>query len=405
MRSLHDDEGGQAIVLIGASALALLLAVAVAIGAGQLFAARRAAQDAADAAAVAGAIAMYQEGTQTDIEAAARADASRNGYTDGTDGVAVRVERPPLSGPNAGDDLYVAVVIEFPVRGVFLLGAPPSLSVRAIASTVSERAPEAVVTLDSSGTSLSTSGSSSISVTGADIVVASRNSEAIRTMGSSRIQATPPNGIRVAGGTRGGGFSPPPQTGVTVDIDDPFSGYPTPDAAALPVQTCCGAVLSPGVYPGGINTSGTVTLQPGIYVLQGGGLSLRGGSSRIVGAGVLIFNTTSSYPATGGTCGPIDFQSTEFDFTAPTSGVYRGLLLWQDIACTETMTLGGSASGRAVGTIYLPGAGLQMGGSSRLDLNSAVVTRTLDLSASSDMVVRFDARLNARRLVDPALSE
>ena len=411
----HDDEGGQAIVLIGASALALLLAVAVAIGAGPLFAARRAAQDAADAAAVAGAIAMYQEGTQEDIVAAARADAARNGYaapnvvsansfTDGA-GVTVTVDRPPLTGAHAGDDLYVEVRIEFPVRGVFLLGAPPSLSVRAIASTVSERAPDAIVTLDPGGTSLTTSGSASISARGADIIVASRSSQAVRTEGSSQIRAEPPHRIRVAGGTSGGGFTPPPETGVTVPVNDPFAAYPPPDTDGVPVRTCCGPVLSPGIYPGGINTSGTVTMQPGIYILQGGGLSLQGGASRISGTGVLIFNTTSSYPATGGTCGPIEFQSNSFDLTAPTSGTYRGLVLWQDAACTLPMSLGGSASGQVVGTIYLPTAAFEMGGSSTVNLNSAVVTRSIDLSASSQMRVTFDRRVNAQRLVDPALSE
>lgn len=401
----HDDEGGQAIIVIAASALALLLAVAVAIGAGQLFAARRAAQSAADAAAVAGAIAMFHEGTTDDIRAAAQDAAARNGHTDGVGGVAVIVERPPVSGPHAGDDLYVEVRITFPVRGVFLLGAPPALSVRAVASTASQRAPDAVVTLDPGGTSLTTSGSASLTVRGADIIVASRDAEAIRTQGSSRIVAEPPRRIRVAGGTRGGGFSPPPETGVSVQVNDPFALYPPPDPADLPVRTCCAAVLSPGVYPGGINASGDVRLEPGIYILRGGGLSLRGGASELSGAGVLIFNTTSSYPAAGGTCGPIDFQSNDFDLTAPASGLYRGLVLWQDAACATPMTLGGSASGRAVGTIYLPGAGLSMGGNASLELNSSVVTRTISLSSSSQMAVTFDPSQNAQRLVDPALSE
>src|SRR5207253_1565106 len=75
-----DGESGQAVVLFAIMMLALLFAVGLAIDAGQLYSAKRAQQEAADAAAFAGAVVLYQQGTVDQAVAAARTDALTNGY-------------------------------------------------------------------------------------------------------------------------------------------------------------------------------------------------------------------------------------------------------------------------------------------------------------------------------------
>lgn len=404
---LARDEEGQAIILVAAASLVLVLALAVAIGAGQLFTARRAAQDAADAAALAGAIAMHHRGSTADVEDAACADAARNGYGDcaNTGSTLVTVYRPPRSGPHTGDDLFVEVIIRVPARGVFLLGGPATLAVRAVAGVASEQPPAAVYTLSPSGTALSTSGGSTITARGGDILVASRDLAAATTDGSSRVVVAAPNAMRVAGGTAGTGFTPPAQTMQTVPSTDPFPTLQLPDTSAMPTRVCCTPLLLPGVYPGGIDGRGALVLQPGVYVLKGGGLSLSTGAASITGSGVLIFNTTSTYPAPGGTCGPIDFRSQDFDLSAATSGPYRNLVIWQDPACPEALRSGGNTRARANGTIYLPNAGLELVGSTGMVLNSAIVSRSLTLRSSADLIINFDQRANLVRLVGPGLSE
>jgi len=78
-----DGEEGQAVVLFAILMLALLFAVGLAIDAGQLYSAKRAEQEAADAAAFAGAVVIYQQGTGSDAISAARTDALTNGYSSG----------------------------------------------------------------------------------------------------------------------------------------------------------------------------------------------------------------------------------------------------------------------------------------------------------------------------------
>jgi Flp pilus assembly protein TadG len=111
-----DGEEGQAVVLFAIMMLALLFAVGLAIDAGQLYSAKRTEQEAADAAAFAGAVVLYQQGTGAQAIEAARTDALTNGYVSGggctlqTAGVCydaatqttVAVYWPPISGSYIG---------------------------------------------------------------------------------------------------------------------------------------------------------------------------------------------------------------------------------------------------------------------------------------------------------------
>jgi len=74
-RFLSDGEGGQAVVLFAILMLALLFMVGLAIDAGQLYSNKRTEQEAADAAAFAGAVILYQGGSGAQAIAAATADA------------------------------------------------------------------------------------------------------------------------------------------------------------------------------------------------------------------------------------------------------------------------------------------------------------------------------------------
>ena len=125
-----DGEEGQAVVLFAIMMLALLFAVGLAIDAGQLYSAKRAQQEAADAAAFAGAVVLYQQGTGDQAIAAARTDALTNGYSSGvvcllttpgpcTDAATlttVTVYWPPISGTYIGNIKHVEVEITRQVK-------------------------------------------------------------------------------------------------------------------------------------------------------------------------------------------------------------------------------------------------------------------------------------------------
>jgi uncharacterized membrane protein len=79
-RSTRKGQAGQSTVFVAFALVALLCFLALAIDVGYLRYQRRQIQTAADAAALAGA----SELSYTGVSAAAKADSSSNGYTDGS---------------------------------------------------------------------------------------------------------------------------------------------------------------------------------------------------------------------------------------------------------------------------------------------------------------------------------
>ena len=101
-------ERGQVLVIFALSLTALIMFAALAFDTGTLLLGRRDQQDAADAAALAGA--FFLPGNAGQAQTAARSIATANGFSNGGD-VSVTVNIPPTSGPHSGQSGAVEVVI------------------------------------------------------------------------------------------------------------------------------------------------------------------------------------------------------------------------------------------------------------------------------------------------------
>ena len=105
--------------------------------------------------------------------------------------------------------------------------------------------------------------------------------------------------------------------------------------------------LSPGVYCGwfNFNSSPTVTLQPGVYVIEGGGWNVNGGSWS--GSGVTFYFADTS---------KIQFNSgMNMTLSAPTTGTYAGILFYEKDGLSESaFVFDDSLSESLSGLIYLP---------------------------------------------------
>jgi len=152
LESAWSREDGQTVVLAALCMTLLMGFLALSVDVGLLFCAKRSAQTAADAAAIAGA----QEIAYSDVVTAARADASRNGFTNGTNGVAVAVNNPPLNGPHAGNSGYVEVIVSASETTFFLnLFNQGTMTVEARAVSTMGATQNCVYALGSSGTDIS----------------------------------------------------------------------------------------------------------------------------------------------------------------------------------------------------------------------------------------------------------
>jgi hypothetical protein len=127
---------------------------------------------------------------------------------------------------------------------------------------------------------------------------------------------------------------------------DPYADIPAP-----PVSGCTpmpsGTVLAPGCY--NANTTfngGTVTLDPGVYVINGGTLQINAGAN-LVGEGVMFY-------LTGGAHLQINGNAT-LNLKAATSGTYGGLLFFADRDDPwQEQTVNGTAASIAQGAFYFP---------------------------------------------------
>lgn len=110
------DDSGQSMVIMLVLILLFLGVAAFVIDGLRIFVDRRGSQNAADAAALAGALAICDG---SDPIGPALDRAASNGYLDGP-GHPVRVSNPPSSGPYAGDSTYVEVQIVTETTGSFI---------------------------------------------------------------------------------------------------------------------------------------------------------------------------------------------------------------------------------------------------------------------------------------------
>ena len=235
-----------------------------------------------------------------------------------------------------------------------------------------------ILVLDlSAGGALSLAGNASINFSGV-VYVDSSSSSDLSASGSAQVKAA---GIDVHGNVQKSGnasLSPAPVTGAAV-VADPLAGLSTPAIgtvqAAVNVGGNSSLTISPGTYSSiTVSGNGKLTMKPGVYVIAGGGFSVSG-SGAVTGSGVMIYNTKSSK----GTYGSVSLSGNgAITLTAPTTGTYAGILIFQDRANSQALTFTGSAMLGMAGTIYAPAAQLVESGNARIGGASSPVTIVVD---------------------------
>jgi hypothetical protein len=139
--------------------------------------------------------------------------------------------------------------------------------------------------------------------------------------------------------------------------DDPFKDVPAPAVAGpcltVPVSAPGGVAVPVGRYCGGFDLSGNYTLDPGVYVVDGGTFRANAGA-QVTGNGVTIYLTNNAKLAWNG--------NATFDLKAPTAGPYKGVLIFADRKSSDTndLTFNGTANSALVGAIYAAGRPINM---------------------------------------------
>jgi hypothetical protein len=192
---------------------------------------------------------------------------------------------------------------------------------------------------------------------------------------------------------------------------DPLRKLATPNVAASPVQSnkqlvinsVLPTILKPGVYQGGIKIQGlsVVTMLPGVYILEGGGLQVQN-LATLAGLDVMIYNSAGAFPA-----GPIAISSLgKVVLTAPLSGTYQGISVFQDRAVSQPITVTGVGLMAFGGTVYAPSADVTLGSivAAGIDtLGGAYICNTISISGIGS--INIDLGNNPPRIPDVTLVE
>lgn len=408
VRFFFADDSGQTTILVVVCMIVILLFLGFAIDVGHLRLARRDLQSAADAAALAAGIEIRMCGSTTNcstMQTAAQTALTETGYGSSTlvtncgtmpsTGLVLMVDDPPCamgaSDPNYGNKAYVEAVVSKQETTYFarLVGWN---NVRLTARSEAMRPPTSpcIYALDPTG-----SGAIAINIglgisASCSIIDESNSPSAFTCLLGIGISAP---AIKVTGGASGFLCTTPRglQTNVPAPVPaDPLAYLPTPavgscgsysggqwyGSASMVNITLPGTyVFNPGVYCGGISMTAAVlaniTFNPGTYILKtgpgllgvpSGGLNLTVSLlSNIQGNGVTFYNLGS----VGGISitAPTTLGLSNFQLTAPTSGMYGGVLFFQDPSNTSTGTfIGNLLSGSKLeGAIYLPNATMTYG--------------------------------------------
>lgn len=401
------SERGQALVIIAIAIVVLAGLTGLVIDGSNTFLDRRNAQNAADSAALAAALARIRGGQNP--TAAALAVAETNGYAN--DGVSntVTVHIPPISGPNADDVEYVQVIIVSNVKTYIasIFGWKSFTNeVQAVARSKPSEIREllhgmAVVSLApesncSNEKAFWVHGDATLSISGGGVYVNSKNKDcAFIQQGNGSIQIQGGDGITVVGGVS----IQKPQLltpGVTVGV----SGNIYPPPFFMPEVTCedqvaqvseDGTTMSPGTWEEKFPPEGVTFLQPGVYCLTDGFDA--NGSQTIEGTEV-VFKVEQGEVKFGG--------NSNLKLSAPTSGDFKGLLIYLPMENDSQVTLNGGPISTFIGTILAPASEIVINGnSSTTGFQSQIIGYRVNVDGSSKVVITYKNQQNYDAITMP----
>jgi hypothetical protein len=380
----------------------------MAIDGGLLQRQRRIAQLAADAAAKAGALEIYNSRPES-VTASARSEAARNGFTNGVGGRVVTITYPSTDATWSGAN-FVQVAVRDTVRSVFagFIGrARVAVNARAVGG-VTGTTQSCITTLDlNMSHALIVESGGHVNAVGCNVSVNSGSSTALCVTASEGGSLTA-GGISVTGGYDSGcsgTVTPAPQTGQPA-VTDPLSV-----TAALQVSDTSGAcnrggvydlltittdtTINPGIYCGGIKagkSTRVARVNAGLYIIKGGGLSVSGGGT-VIGTNATLVNLNAP-AANGGSAkfDVIDFGSDAvISWSAPTSGRIAGIAMMSPtgqgvVGHVIQNQITSAANATINGSLYFPDQELRLGSGGTLTINGGVV--------ADDILFRSDSRVN-----------
>ncbi len=445
------QEKGQALIMIALGAIVLFGFTGLAIDGSRVFSDRRHAQNAADTAALAAALSKIRadppETGDNVAETAGLARAASNGF-DNTNSIvevnncATANLNPPCEGLPAGADLaekakYIQVVIRLTTHTTFarVIGRTEIPSVVSAIARAEPGGPGPV----GGGFALSAMspddenavyghGNFNLDIRNSGVFDNSSHGCAFTTSGSAGTYSVDTS-FSVVGGHCQNGFP---------TLDGPFQDtsqrpYPPQLDVLTPSITCSGNSVydatnhtySPGIHNNLNIPNGTIIFAPGNHCFYGG-VSINGNTNIVatnanflVASGEFLINSNGTFTCdnllvhiNGGTgfrvngnsknnCTGVTFFASTGDvswngnpiinFSAPTWGPYKGLLIYLPYENKSPLSINGNSQQSLTGSIIAVGSPITINGNSgTFALSSAIMGYTVSLAGNGNIVIDYD---------------
>ena len=345
LRRFLKSKRGNIAIITALAAPALIGFCGLGADAGYWYYRQRGLQSAADIAAYNGTVVLQNSGNLSAITTASTTGATTNGWatTQGT----ITVNNPPTSGPNQNTHSVEVLLTENEPRyftAIFSSDTVP-VSVRAVATYTQTQSACMVGLNKTKANTVQFWGNAYADFTACNIVSDSSSNSAFSVGGSANVTA--PCVDTVGGSYVSATLTLTSCSSVTTKapyVYDPYASLPVPPTGSC--TTPSGSTLNPGTYCGGLSLSGTLTLNPGVYVVSGGDLKINANAD-ITGVGVTFYLTNGATLQING--------NAKLNITAPTSGNYSGVAFYGDrTQLTAKNTINGNAASNITGAIYFP---------------------------------------------------
>lgn len=370
LTKLFRNERGNALIMAGAGMPILMGFAGLANDTIQWSLWKRQLQRQADSAALAGA---YSRFAGQNLNSAVTTDLAKNSRT----GIAFAGGYPVITPLADRPDVDLPVQVTLAVRkslpfSQFFMTQAPLIEVSATAGGV-QVGEYCVVSLESTNATGITAGGNTNVDFGCGMITNSVSMDAAIAFGSSVVKATP---VAAVGGLDstdnwGAGTSLLP---FTVAQPDPYGDINPPPIPTGCVNETVGSqetrIISPkqtnGITPtcfNNLNIRGTVTFQPGVYVITGD-MNVNSGAS--VSCTACTFVLTDN-PASG--TGKIDINGgAKMNLTAPPKGQdFAGILFYQNRGAPDSVSkINGNSNSSYQGAFYFPNSQVDYTGTAGL---------------------------------------
>lgn len=386
-RSLARCRSGNAIVLVAMSAPVLVSAAGFAIDTSQWFLWRREMQYAADQAAIGAAWSLAKGISKTAYTTHAQQEFTAN--------LAITSEfatTPTVDLVNYNNGTANAIRVtasatrKLPFYG-FVTGQSATVSVAAQASFAKGATyTSCIISTNPTADGAITIGGSAVLKSGCGLAALSNSTNSIRVSGNPTIDV---NYLMSAGGIDDW-FNTNTDDVVKeymTTLSDPFIGLTPPTNTTKGSNYTCVksgnttvATINPGTYSN-ITTSCNTVLNPGIYVIDGGGVTIRAQDAVTANGVMFVLKNGAYFKLNGGSSINLTAMTQSQLIAAGVSSSQapqlEGMLIFEDRnSVGNVSTLNGNSDSIINGTVYFPKSTLSFGGTAR------VTSRCLQITAN-----------------------